>query len=109
MLQRPLALTLLAGLALSWLGGPAAKAADITEHRPVHRGTLDIGRDRDAQLMAGRIGEAALEVCGAGRGSLQIVRAAVLKSECWNQAVEDAVAQLGAPKVTAALAAAQGR
>lgn len=98
-----------AGLALSWVGASPAGAASIIESKHVRGSSLDLSQDHDAGIMAERIRKAALEVCGAGRGSLQIVSDAVLKSECWGQAVNNAADALGAPKVTRALGLADDR
>lgn len=106
---RPLCSAVFAGLALSWVWAPPASAASITESKLVRGSSLDLSQDHDAGIMAERIRKAALEVCGAGRGSLQIVRDAVLKSECWGQAVNAAADALGAPKVTRALGLADER
>lgn len=109
MVQRSSVLGLVAGLVFSFGQGSVAAAADVTDHRPVRVVGLDMSQDRDAALVAARIAKAGLEVCGGGRGSLEIVNRSVVKSECWNQAVDQAAAQLGAPKVAAALASMPNR
>ena len=50
--------------------------------------------------MLGRIGDAALEACGASTFSLPEYRAAVRRSDCYRGGVDGAVASLNAPAVT---------
>ena len=54
-----------------------------------------------AERVMSRIKEAALEVCGAPRGTSQLLRRAVQKSECWKASVANTVARLDNPKLTA--------
>jgi UrcA family protein len=54
-----------------------------------------------------RIGDAALESCGASAFSLSEVRTATVVSRCWRDAVDDAVRRIGSPVLSAA--ASEGR
>ncbi|MFZ3008761.1 MAG: UrcA family protein [Phenylobacterium sp.] len=99
-------LPIITGLSALVLLAATTAAAQITEHKVVRHGRLDLTQDADAQVMAKRITRAALEVCGGGHGHLDVVNRAVLKSECWANAVDQAAGRLDAPKVSAALAGA---
>jgi UrcA family protein len=54
-----------------------------------------------------RIGDAALEACGASSFSLAEFKAATELSQCWRDAVGDAVRRVGSPKLSAV--ASEGR
>lgn len=102
-------LPIITALASLILLATSASAAEVTEHKVVRYGNLDIAQDRDAQIMARRIASAALEVCGGGHGHLADVNKAVLRSKCWKDAVVQAAEELNAPKVSAALAGSSGQ
>lgn len=108
MIRRTSLLTALVGLAMGG-GALQAQAAEVTQGMAVKVAGLDLSQDRDAERLAARITQAALEVCGGGRGSLMIVNRSVLKSACWSQAVARAADDVNAPKVSAALASVRGR
>jgi UrcA family protein len=55
-----------------------------------------------ARQLLRRIGEAALESCGASPFSLDEVKTAALASPCWKGAVDDAVRRIHNPLLTAA-------
>jgi UrcA family protein len=48
-----------------------------------------------------RIGDAALEACGASSFSLAEVKTAAKRSACWRDAVDDAVGRVGSPTLSA--------
>jgi UrcA family protein len=54
-----------------------------------------------------RIGDAALEACGASSFSLAEVKTATKLSQCWRDAVDDAVRRVGSPALSAV--ASEGR
>jgi UrcA family protein len=54
-----------------------------------------------------RIGDAALEACGASSFSLAEVQTATKLSPCWRDAVDDAVRRVGSPALSAV--ASEGR
>ncbi len=54
-----------------------------------------------------RIGDAALEACGASPFSLAEFKTATEQSRCWRDAVDDAVRRIGSPVLSAA--ASEGR
>jgi UrcA family protein len=64
---------------------------------------------RAARLTLDRIGEAALDVCGASPYSLPEVRRAVRASACWHDSMARAVAQIGDPLLANADADAGAR
>ena len=55
-----------------------------------------------ARRLFGRIGDAALESCGASPFSLVEFRSATLASRCWRDAVDAAVRRIDNPLLTAA-------
>ncbi|MBO9557868.1 MAG: UrcA family protein [Caulobacter sp.] len=73
-------------------GAGLAQAAETTS--VAVRGKLNPGNPRDMSAMLRRIDTAALEVCGAQRGSLTEVKRAVAASACHRDAVANAVSQL---------------
>ena len=60
-----------------------------------------------ARSLLRRIGDAALESCGASSFSLSEVKTATVVSRCWRDAVDDAVRRIGSPELSAA--ASEGR
>ncbi|MDB5455869.1 MAG: UrcA family protein [Caulobacter sp.] len=70
-----------------------APSADTTRIA-VHTGKLDLANPRDAKVAMARIDTAAMEACGAQRGSFTEVKRAVAASACHRDAVANAVAQL---------------
>lgn len=57
---------------------------------------------RDAQRSLTRLGNAALEACGASFHSLPDYKDAVRRSDCWHESMRDAVTRIGNPYLTAA-------
>jgi UrcA family protein len=55
-----------------------------------------------ARHLLRRIGNAALESCGASSFSLEEIKTAALASRCWRDAIDDAVRRIDAPLLTAA-------
>ncbi|MGR4866802.1 UrcA family protein [Caulobacter sp. LARHSG274] len=82
------ALLLLAG------AGAASAAASETASVAVRTDRLDPSNPRDAERIMKRIDTAALEVCGAYRGSFVELKRVVAASDCHRDAVANAVAQL---------------
>ena len=60
-----------------------------------------------ARRLLRRIGDAALESCGASSFSLAEIKTATVMSRCWRDAVDDAVRRIDDPLLTAA--AREGR
>ena len=60
-----------------------------------------------ARILLRRIGDAALESCGASSFSLAELKTATVVSRCWRDAVDDAVRRIGSPELSAA--ASEGR
>jgi UrcA family protein len=54
-----------------------------------------------ARRLLTRIGNAALESCGASTFSLVEFKAATETSQCWRDAVDDAVRRIGSPALSA--------
>ena len=87
--------------------GVAAAAAPETTSVAVRTAKLDLNNPRDAERMMKRIDTAAMEVCGAYRGSLVELKRVVAASACHRDAVANAVAQLKSSQ--AALSQGGGR
>jgi UrcA family protein len=88
------------------LATPAA--ARIVEHGAqatttiaVSRADLDLGRDADARAMLNRLDRAALSACGASSFSALGHKAAVRRTACYHNAMNQAVASADAPAVGA--------
>src|ERR1700722_13434469 len=60
-----------------------------------------------ARSLLRRIGDAALESCGASSFSLAELKTATVVSRCWRDAVDDAVRRIASPELSAA--ASEGR
>ena len=56
-----------------------------------------------ARHLLKRIGDAALESCGASTFSVAEVKTAIRASRCWKDAVDDAIRRIGSPVLSAAL------
>ena len=82
---------------------PRAEAQVIRDSVKVRFHDLDPGNPRDVDRLVARVGEAALEMCGASPFSLREVKGAVSRSQCWRDGVADAIRQIGDPRLTAAL------
>jgi UrcA family protein len=100
----------LAGIALSFLlaAGMASteiQAASASEIAPVrvryHQ--RELASTTAARNLVKRIGDAALESCGASSFSLVEFKAATRASRCWRDAVGEAVRHIGNPVLTAAV------
>ena len=81
-----------------------ASAQQLASNQPttvaVHFQDLDLANRVDADTLLRRIGDAALEACGASSFSLPDYRAAVQHSDCYLSGIDQAVATLNAPAVT---------
>jgi UrcA family protein len=86
--------TLVASTVALLLLGSAGLASAAETTSVAVRAKLDPGNPRDLQVMMRRIDTAALEACGAQRGSFVEVKRAVAASDCHRDAVANAVAQL---------------
>jgi len=98
-----LAISALAALALA-----APAAADILTHDgavtttvAVRAGDLDLNRAPHAATLVARLDRAAAQTCGASTFSVREYQAAVRRTGCYRDAMEQAVASLNAPAVTA--------
>jgi UrcA family protein len=74
---------------------------DIVTRVRVVYSDLDLNRRGDAAIMLGRLDRAAMFACGATALSSHAVRGAARSSECFREALDRAVAELGAPAVSA--------
>jgi UrcA family protein len=82
-------------VALLLLGSAGLASATAAETTSIAvRAKLDPGNPRDMQVMMRRIDTAAMEACGAQRGSFVEVKRAVAASACHRDAMANAVAQL---------------
>ena|SRR5579875_2096896 len=92
-------------LAAALLATPfAAQAQALASDQPtavaVTARDLDLNNPSDANRMLGRLGDAALEACGASPFSLPQYRDAVRRSDCYRNGVDQAVASLDAPALS---------
>ena len=85
---------LLAGSASAeQVGAPTAPEGKVR----VHYDRKDLTSPVGARRLLVRIGNTALEACGASAFSLPDYKAATLASPCWREAVDDAVSRIGSP------------
>ena len=78
---------------------PAAAQSTEIRVRYDHR---ELSSPAGARHLLRRIGNAALESCGASSFSLSEVKTAAMASPCWKDAVDDAVRRVHHPMLTAA-------
>jgi UrcA family protein len=90
----------LAGI-VSTLGHAAAAGLETTEIR-VRFDSRELISPAAARRLLRRIGDAALESCGASSFSLAEFKIATAMSQCWRDAVDDAVRRVDDPLLTAA-------
>ena len=95
---------LLAGIASVGLAAPAGSETSAIR---VRYNRTDLTSTAGARNLLRRIGNAALESCGASSFSLAEFKAATEQSRCWRAAVDNAVRNIGSPVLDAA--AEQGR
>jgi UrcA family protein len=84
------------------LSTPALAAGDEPTAVSVRHVDLAVGTRADADKLLGRLGEAALEACGASSFSLSQYRQAVRHSPCWRASMTDVVQRIDNPLLTAA-------
>jgi UrcA family protein len=96
---------LLAGAA-STPGHAAPTGLETTEIRVRYK-HQELISPAAARSLLKRIGDAALESCGASSFSLAEFKTAIVVSRCWKDAVDDAVRRIGSPVLSAA--ASEGR
>lgn len=92
----------LAALAALAVATPAMAGPGTTASVAVLMG-VDLGSAAGAATMAGRIDRAAMDVCGASRGSSREMQLAVRRSDCYRETLTNALSSLNAPAVSAAL------
>jgi UrcA family protein len=95
---------LLAGTVSEGLASPVGQESSIIR---VRYNRTDLTSNAGARNLLKRIGNAALESCGASSFSLADFKAATEQSRCWRAAVDDAVRSIGSSVLNAA--AEQGR
>jgi UrcA family protein len=91
---------LLAGTASEGLAAPAGLETSTIR---VRYNRTELTSTTGARNLLKRIGNAALESCGASSFSLAEVKAATEQSLCWRAAVDDAVRSIGNPMLNAAV------
>ena len=85
---------------------PTAAAALETSASRLRYERHELASPAGARRVLGRIGDAALESCGASF-SLAEFKTATLLSQCWRDAVDEAVRRIDDPLLTAAAREAQ--
>ena len=89
---------LLSGIASIGHAGPTGSPTTEIRLRYDRR---DLTPAAAARQLLGRIGDAALEACGASPFSLAEFKMATRSSRCWQDAVDDAVRRIGSPTLSA--------
>jgi len=90
---------LLAGVATVGLAAPAGSETNTIR---VRYNRAELTSTAGARNLLKRIGNAALESCGASPFSLTEFKAATEQSRCWKAAVDNAVRNIGSPVLDAA-------
>jgi len=90
---------LLAGIASVCLAAPAGSETSTIR---VRYNRTELTSTAGARNLLKRIGNAALESCGASPFSLAEFKAATEQSRCWRAAVDDAVRSIGSSALNAA-------
>jgi UrcA family protein len=90
---------LLAGTASEGLTAPAGLETNTIR---VRYNRTELTSTAGARNLLNRIGNAALESCGASPFSLAELKAATEQSRCWRAAVDDAVRRIGSSALNAA-------
>ena len=86
---------------VSTQGHAAATGLETTEIR-VRFERRELTSPAAARRLLRRIGDAALESCGASSFSFEEIKTEARASRCWRDAVDDAVRRIDAPLLTAA-------
>jgi UrcA family protein len=81
-------------------GHATVPRSDATEVR-LHYERAELASHAGARRLLQRIGDAALEACGASSFSLTEVKSATIASQCWKDAVAAAVRRIDSPLLTA--------
>jgi UrcA family protein len=89
------------GTFISMSGHAAGRGSDISEIRLRYE-PRELTSPAGARRLLRRIGDAALESCGASSFSLAEFKVVTLQSRCWKDAVDDAVRRIDSPLLTAA-------
>jgi UrcA family protein len=100
MMKRIAIAAMLAGIAMT--EAHAAASGLATGEIRVRFERRELASPAAAHRLLRRLGDAALESCGASPFSLPEVKTATLASRCWKDAVDDAVHRINAPLLTAA-------
>ncbi|GBQ28153.1 hypothetical protein AA12717_2883 [Gluconacetobacter sacchari DSM 12717] len=88
------------------LHGPARGQDDPAEKTVAVRVAYDAADLRDAahaRRLLARLDHAALVACGDDHASLDVLRAAIARSDCRRRSLSQAVARIGAPVLDVAL------
>lgn len=81
----------------------ANDGATVTTSVAASSSGLDLNRSADAARMASRLDRAAVDACGASHFSARDYQNAVRRTACYRDAMDQALASLNAPAVSAAL------
>lgn len=91
---------IIAALGLASIAGAACASDALSSDRTVVRVGFDassVATPRAAQNLLSRLGEAALQACGAYPGSVRDYRMSVERSDCYQHKLDQAVAQVDSP------------
>jgi UrcA family protein len=90
----------MAALGLACIAGAACASDPLSSDTTVVRVGFDassLATPRGAQNVLARLGDAALQACGAFPGSVRDYRLAVQRSACYRRKLDRAVAQVDSP------------
>jgi UrcA family protein len=91
---------IIAALGLASLAGAACAADALSTDQTVVRVGFDassVATPQAAQNLLSRLGEAAMQACGAYPGSVREYRLTVQRSACYQSKLDQAVAQVDSP------------
>ncbi|MBV8682000.1 MAG: UrcA family protein [Caulobacteraceae bacterium] len=91
---------LIAALGAACVAGAAsANEAQLADKTVVHVGydASSVATPRAAENLLGRLSQAAMQACGAFPGSVRDYKMTVMRSGCYQQKLDEAVAQVDSP------------
>lgn len=98
--ELPMKTMIIAALGLASIAGAACAADALSADHTVVRigyGASSVATPRAAHNLLSRLGDAAMQACGAYPGSVRDYRLSVQRSDCYHQKLDQAVAQVDSP------------